>query len=152
MRMEIFQREYKARWADIDANGHMRHSAYNDYGAQLRVEVFSGLGFPTEKLIKMGIGPVLFREEVKFLNEIRLNETFIVKEKLLAIRKDASKWSVFHEIEKEGGIKAAEIVVDGSWMDLTKRKIVVPPVEIQVMLNGFLKAENFKWIPDKIVS
>ncbi|NOR86119.1 MAG: thioesterase, partial [Bacteroidales bacterium] len=39
---------YKATvmWAQIDANQHMRHSAYADYAAQARMGLLDSLGLP----------------------------------------------------------------------------------------------------------
>lgn len=35
-----FYKEFQVIWADMDPNRHMRHTAYNDYAAQLRVSFF----------------------------------------------------------------------------------------------------------------
>ena len=34
--MEPFKQNLQVRWADLDPNGHVRHSVYYDYGAQIR--------------------------------------------------------------------------------------------------------------------
>lgn len=31
-------KEFEVKWADLDPNRHMRHSAYNDYAAHMRVK------------------------------------------------------------------------------------------------------------------
>lgn len=147
--MEEYSKTYQVKWSELDPNGHVRHSAYNDYGAQTRVNAFDDFGFGMDELIKIQIGPVLFREEVKFLREIRMNEFIKVDLQLLATRKDASKWSLIHHIYKSNGEMAAVVTVDGAWLDLKLRKIVVPPHELANAVMQYPKAETFQWIPDK---
>ena len=60
---------FRVRWADLDPNGHMRHTAYNDYCAQARLMYFEDISMPFDKLIKMGVGPILFREDTRFFKE-----------------------------------------------------------------------------------
>lgn len=149
--MASFSKKFQSIWADLDPNGHMRHTAYNDYAAQLRLNFFDQHGFSFAKLIEMSIGPVLFREETKFLREVRMNEEITVDLVLLKARKDASKWSFRQTIYKESGEVSAIIEVDGAWLDLKKRKIIIPPQEIQDMIGKTPKSEEFEWLPDKTV-
>jgi hypothetical protein len=46
-------------WSMIDANGHLRHSAYADLAAQARVNVLAALGLANE-IAGLRIGPILF--------------------------------------------------------------------------------------------
>jgi acyl-CoA thioester hydrolase len=144
-----FYREFQSIWANLDPNGHMRHTAYNDYAAQLRLSFFESEGYTFTRLIDMGIGPVLFREETKFLREIRMSEQLIVDLELVKARKDASKWTIRSSIYKKDEALAAVVEVDGAWLDLRKRRIVVPPNEIIAMLTHAPKSEDFEWLPDK---
>ena len=144
-----FKREFQSIWADLDPNGHMRHTAYNDYAAQLRLNFFEQHGFSFARLIEMGIGPVLFREETKFMREVRMNEKIVVNLEIIKARKDAYKWSFRQTIRKTDGTISAVIEVDGASMDLHKRKIVIPPREIQHMIENAPRSDDFEWLPDK---
>jgi acyl-CoA thioester hydrolase len=150
--MKEFKKQFQSIWANLDPNGHMRHTAYNDYAAQLRLSFFDEMGFPFNKLMEMYIGPVLFREETRFLREIRMGEKIEVGIQLLKARPDGSKWSFVHNIYKIDGTISAIIEVDGAWLDLQKRKIIVPPSEITEMLTKMPRAENFEWLPEKKTS
>ena len=147
--MPEFKRKFQSIWANLDPNGHMRHTAYNDYAAQLRLSYFEAYGFPFSKLMDMGVGPILFREETKFLKEIRMGERLEVNLWLIRCRKDASKWSFLHQIRKEDGSLSALVEVDGAWMDLHKRKVIVPPEGIRDLTVNIPKSEHFEWFPDK---
>ncbi len=144
-----YSKTFQVRWADLDANGHMRHSAYNDYAAHLRVCMFDEYGCSMDKLIKLGIGPVLFREETKFLKEFRMNENFIMDCAILAMRKNGKIWSIQHVAFNEKGEQACIITVDGAWLDLKARKIVPPPDELKYVIDQLPRAEKFEWLPEK---
>jgi acyl-CoA thioester hydrolase len=148
--MQTYRTSFEVKWADMDPNRHMRHSVYNDYAAQTRVAMFSDFDLPIAKISRLGFGPILFREETKFLKEINLLEIITVTCSLTKMRRDGSRWSFLHEIFKEGEdhIKAAEIVVDGAWLHLEHRKLGTLP-EIQEIMNQFPRTSDFEWMPDK---
>ncbi|MEX0662984.1 MAG: thioesterase family protein [Balneolaceae bacterium] len=149
--MQAYSKTYEVRWADMDPNRHMRHSVYNDYAAQTRVGMFSDFDLPITEIGRLGFGPILFREETKFLREINLLDIITVTCALTTMRKDGSRWGFLHEIFKEGkdGIKTAQITVDGAWLNLDSRKLGTPTPELREVMNRFPKTTNFEWIPDK---
>jgi acyl-CoA thioester hydrolase len=61
-------------WAQIDANRHMRHSAYADICAQARSNMLNKMGFSLDKFAEFHIGPILFREELIYFKEVHLDE------------------------------------------------------------------------------
>ena len=141
---------FRVRWADLDPNGHMRHTAYNDYCAQARLMYFEDISMPFNKLIELGVGPILFREDTRFFKEVRMNEEFEVGFTISKLRKDGSKWSFRHNIYTKDGDLSARIDVDGAWLDLEKRRTTIPPVALSNQLLDSVKSEDFEWIPDKV--
>ncbi len=148
--MEEFKREFSVIWADLDPNGHMRHTAYADYAVQLRFEFFGESELNVKTLAEMGIGPVLFREEIKYFREVNMNEKIVATLHLQKVRKDGSKWTFLHNIHKQSGELACQVIAEGAWMDLKKRKIIVPPAKLAEIIQNIPKADDFKWIPDKV--
>jgi acyl-CoA thioester hydrolase len=138
------------RWADLDPNGHMRHTAYNDYCAQTRLMYFEEIGMAFQKLLSMNVGPILFREDTRFFKEIRMNEEFEVGFTITKLRKDGSKWSFRHNIYTNSGDLSAKVDVDGAWLDTIKRRTTVPPVELSSLLVNGVKSDDFEWVPDKV--
>ena len=134
---------FQVIWADIDANRHMRHTAYNDYAAQARVSFFTESGFSIDQFARLQIGPILFREETMFLKEVGLNEIIKIDIALAGMREDGSRWRITHNIYKSNGEKAATITVDGAWMDLVKRKLTAPPAELIEVVKHMKRTENF---------
>src|SRR5688572_115406 len=90
--------EGKVLWSQIDANRHLRHSAYADLAAQARLSVLESMGFDAKLLARQRVGPILFREELIYMREIGLNDSVKVTCSLLKCRKDGSRWSFTQEI------------------------------------------------------
>src|SRR5690606_23647960 len=108
----------------------MRHTAYNDYCAQARVMYLEELGLSMDNLLKMGVGPILFREEIRYFRELRMNREFEVGVCVSKLRKDGSKWSFSHNIYGSEGELSAKVEGDGAWLDLVQRRITVPSEEL----------------------
>lgn len=130
-------------WSQIDANMHLRHSAYSDFAAQARLNVLKSMGFDAKLLASLKIGPILFREELVYLKEISLNDSVKVTCLLSKCRKDGSRWSFTQEIFRSDGTKAAQVNTDGAWIDTEKRKLTGLPPEQLEKFNTIPKSESF---------
>jgi acyl-CoA thioester hydrolase len=137
------------RWADIDANRHLRHSVYYDYGATMRMNVLSEGGLTTKKLEELATGPILFREEAVFKREIMLEDKIVLTVELVRATEDYSRWSLRHQFIKKDEVVAAILNVDGAWIDLNKRKLAIPDAFIQGIFAQFPKSSDFELIPAK---
>ncbi len=124
----------------------MRHTAYNDYAAEVRVRFFQKQGLSINEFAKLNIGPVLFKEETSFLKEIHIGENITVKMELEGISKRIERWRFNHQIFNENGELAAEIKVYGAWIDLVKRKLTTPPQKFVTIFENLSKTRNFKKI------
>lgn len=144
----MFKQTVQIRWADIDANRHLRHSVYYDYGASMRMNVLSSLGLTMKKLEDMGMGPVLFREEAIFKREILFEDEITIDVAITRARQDYSRWSIRHHFSKADGTLAAIINIDGAWIDLNKRKLTAPGEFIAGVFDRFPKSSDFEFIPN----
>lgn len=137
-----FRQAIALRWADLDPNGHVRHSVYYDWGAMVRIAYLEskrvGLGW----MAANGIGPVLFREEAKFLRELRFGDQLTIDLQLAAASPDGRKWKMRHRIVRESEV-AATIEIEGAWLDLRIRKIVVPPPEVVRAFDDVTRTDDF---------
>lgn len=134
------------RWSDIDQNRHLRHSAYYDYGATVRMKYLNGHGLTTEKMETLQIGPILFREEAHFRREIKLEDKITVDVEIYSAKEDYSRWSLRHNFVKEDGTIAAIINMDGAWLDLVKRKLAAPPDFVVEIFKSFERSRDFAFI------
>ena len=78
--------------------------------------------------IRNAIGPVLFREEARFLRELRFGDQLSIDLRLAAATPEGRKWRMRHQILR-GTELAATLELDGAWLDLRARKSAVPPPE-----------------------
>lgn len=135
--------EGKVLWSQIDANMHLRHSAYADFAAQARLEILSKLGFDANLLEELKIGPILFREELIYLREIRPSDTIKVTCELTHCRMDGSRWSFSQQIFRGDDKKAAQINVQGAWVDIVKRKLAALPPEWAIRFLEIPRSKDF---------
>lgn len=122
-----YEKSFTVRWADMDPNVHLRHSAYTDYAAQVRLDFLADQGFSMKQFAELAIGPILFREDTRFFKEVHMSETIRVTAELGGLSDDGSRWRIIHTIFKADGREAAVVAVDGAWLDLRLRKLTVPP-------------------------
>ncbi|MEJ0029794.1 MAG: acyl-CoA thioesterase [Bacteroidota bacterium] len=147
--MQLYKEPLSIRWADIDANRHLRHSVYYDFAAAMRMNYLNGRGLTTEKLVEFQVGPILFREEAVFKREVKLEDKVEIDLQILRALPDYSRWSLKHNFIKPDGTICTIITVDGAWMDLVKRKLTVPNEFIQSLFADIPKAVDFEWLTPK---
>ena len=145
-----FKITFNTKWSDFDPNRHMRHTAYNDYAAEVRVRYFQKQGLSINEFAKFNIGPILFKEETSFLKEIHIGENITVNMELEGVSRGIERWRFKHQIFNEQGKLAAEIKVYGAWIDLIKRKLTAPPSKFESIFESLPKSNNFKEILLKI--
>lgn len=141
--MNNFEVKIDVRWSDVDANRHVRHSAYYDYGAHARIRFFQEIGFDSQKMQELSIGPILFKEECSFIKELRGEEAIIVNLLKGNMTEDVSRWELHHEIYNQDNLKCAHITIKGAWMDLTKRKLTIPPQDIVKHFHALPVGESY---------
>lgn len=136
----------QVRWADLDPNFHIRHSVYYDWGAMCRFEYLNAQGLTTALLQRLSFGPILFREECVFRKEVKYGDIITINLKLMKGKRDFSRWTIGHQIKKEGETICAMLNVDGAWLNVTERKLQVPPDEAKHIFELMPRDANFQWI------
>lgn len=124
--MTSFKSKINIRWADIDANYHLRHSVYYDFAAQQRMVVLNEVGLSLQQMKANNFGPILFKESCEFRREILLDDVVWLSLKLSQISEDGVKWSFQQIFLNDQNEVLATIQVDGAWMDTQKRKLLRP--------------------------
>lgn len=143
--------EGRVLWSQIDANMHLRHSAYADFAAQARLQILESLGFNANLLEELKIGPILFREELIYMREVRPSDTVKVTCEMTHCRRDGSRWSFSQGLYRGDGVQAAQINVQGAWVDMVKRKLAALPPEWAKTFLEIPKSEDFvlEEVPEK---
>jgi acyl-CoA thioester hydrolase len=135
--------ECEVRWADIDANGHARHTAYLDWATHARVNAFAAQGLTTSQFRTLGTGPVIFREEVDYLREVDSGDRITVTMEWLGATPDWKHWRIRHALTRRDCVPCATVVVAGAWLDLTTRRVTVPPQVIVAACEQVPRATEF---------
>jgi len=144
--MNDFSRIVQIRWSDLDPNFHLRHSVYYDWGAFCRIEFLNEYGLTADIMQKLQFGPILFKEECVFRREIKLADEVKMNLQLIRAKKDFSRWSIQHQITKNGNTLCAVLTVDGAWMNVVQRKLTSPPEQVHEVFSKMPQAEGFEWI------
>lgn len=144
-----FIKEIEVRWSDLDANGHVTHTAYATFATHTRVSWMGQIGFSIEKLLALGLHGVLLKEQVEYYREVFLGEKVTVKIHYAGTSLDHARWKFIHEIYKSNGKLAAVDTVYGAWLDGTSRKMATPPQGFLDALDTVEKTSDFEIIGHK---
>lgn len=118
---------FEVRWADCDANKHMRHSAYADMAAHSRVKYLLSLGLTDAWMKEHQIGPVLFKESTDYFREVHLGDLLTVHVEAGEPTGSDKSVNLVCNIYKNDDELAARVTVLSAWIDLVKRKVVPVP-------------------------
>jgi acyl-CoA thioester hydrolase len=139
-----FTTELSIRWSDMDANFHLRHSVYYDFGSQHRIQILNHFGLSLKTMQEQNFGPVIFREECVFKREIKLNDKINIASKLSRFKEDGSRWTITHDFLNESDKICAILTVEGAWLDIKERKLKIPVPDIVLeVFNNFPRTDHF---------
>jgi acyl-CoA thioester hydrolase len=125
------EQRFVVRWSECDANGHLRNTAYSEYCIDTRTSFLAERGFPHEWFKARSIGPVILREEIDYLREVRLGEEVVVDLLALGLSSDGARFRLSHGLRRPGGEPVAQLVLLGGWLDLERRRLTLPPEELK---------------------
>jgi len=146
--MKQHSKTYDIRWADLDPYQHVRHTAYYDYCTQVRFGYFAENGFDQKAVERLGVGPVLLREEGRFLREVPEGDQIRIELSLLGLSPDGRRFSVRHDVYRRDGVKAAVVDIDGGWLDVKRRRFGEPVPEMVELLAALEHAADYSPLPD----
>ncbi len=131
----------------MDFNGHMANWAYLNLAADVRMAFFAEHGFPPREFRRLGLGPVMRKDELEYFREVGLHETVTAAYAALAMSPDGSRFVVENEIWSAAGERAATFTSTGGWLDLRERKLVAPPTALLAVFQQVPRAPGFVELP-----
>lgn len=146
--MEAYSMPYEVRWTDIDANRHVRYSAYIDATAELRYRFFAQHNLPPEAFDNLGMGPVYTSLTANFFREVRLGETLTITYLLTGLSPLGFRWKVQHDFLKANGKKAVTVFLEGTILNLTTREPSAPTPEIMAVFQQIPRSAGFEILSD----
>ncbi len=144
---EVFSVSFKARWGDMDFNGHMANIAYLNTSGDVRMLYFEKMGFSMRNFEQMRIGPVIMKDEIEYYREIRLLDEFRVYYQLAGFSEDGARFRVSNTFFRSDGKKAATVTSTGGWLDLAHRTLIAPPRELCAAMQGLEKTDDYAMLP-----
>ena len=95
----------------------------------------------------MGLAAVLLREQSSYQREVYLHEKIEITVELIKSTKDFSRYSIIQNIYKENQKLAAKVIIDGTWIDIKSRKIILPFEEvIENVISKIPVHKEFEWV------
>jgi acyl-CoA thioester hydrolase len=138
-----FSKTLYVGWGDLDANGHMRNTAYLDKAADVRMYYFAEHGFPSREFARIAIGPVVRKDEIEYFRELRLLDAVTVTLQVDALSPDGARFVLRNEFWREERL-VARVRTAGGWLDLRARKLVAPPPGLHRLLEAGPRTDAFR--------
>jgi len=88
---------------------------------------------------------VLFREECRFLREVRIEDPIDVELRITGLSADFRKFAFQHRFLRDAD-PCAVVRVEGAWFNTVTRKVFVPPQLLIDALEKAPRAEDFVWL------
>jgi acyl-CoA thioester hydrolase len=130
------------RWADIDLNQHMRHSAFSDWAAYARTEWLNANGLPMLKLVELRMTPIMFEDRTRYLKEILLGERIHIELQLAGADRDGSRWCLRH-IFRQGATVCAVYEAKGAWFSIATHRIVPAPPGLLAAYSSLARTDDY---------
>jgi acyl-CoA thioester hydrolase len=146
----MYKKILQAGWGDMDFNGHMGNRAYLDKAADVRVMFFAEHGFPASEFARLRIGPVIQKDELEYFREVNLLEEITVTYEGAGLSEDGSRFIVRNEFFRADGKLIARVTSTGGWLDLSARKLIIPPVEMLNAMKELSSTSDFQQLPSSI--
>jgi acyl-CoA thioester hydrolase len=140
----MYEKTMEVRWADLDPNRHLRHSAYPDYATHIRFSYLVDHGYHPSRFAELNYGPVILKETTTFLKEVGPGERITMDFRMSGMARDCSRFRMNHRAHRSDGVLAAVVEVEGAWMDLATRKLRPPEPALAELLGALPRTDDFE--------
>ena len=140
----MYTKEFEIRWSDVDANRHLRNSAYIDFMSHTRMSFFLEKGFGQMQLAKLNLGPIALYEHIYYFKEAFPGRPIRVSLQLTGLSEGGMFFEFLHNFYDLNGRNVARCEMMGAWIDLKERKLTNLPSDLFHFMEGSDKTEDFK--------
>ena len=140
----MYTKQFEIRWSDVDANRHLRNSAYIDYMSHTRMAFLMEKGLDPKHLIEYNLGPVAFYEHMYYFREAFPGKPVTVSLQLKGLSEDGMYFKFLHNFYDEKGKNLARCEMMGAWIDLNSRKLTGLPTQIYKKFDDSNKTDDFE--------
>jgi thioesterase-3 len=124
MNFEIFHYRLMIKEHHLDSFGHVNNATYLEILEEARWDFITERGFGLTRIHEMGIGPVILEWNIKFLKELRLRQSIIIKSQTQSYRKKIGVMRQDIFTEQQEHCCTAQMTF--GLFDLQKRKLITP--------------------------
>ena len=146
----IYEKTFHVGWAHIDFNGHLGNTSYMDLAVDVRMFYFAENGFPIEEFQRQRFGPVILKDEIEYFREFHLLDQIRITFMGAGMSEDASRFKIRNEFFREDGKLAARLTTTGGWLDLDKRKLIVPPDALADAMRSLARTDDFEGLTSSV--
>ena len=147
MQTMTFAAEFSPQWSDVDQNGHMRTTAYLASAEDMRMRYFAQQGFAMSTFARLGIGPVIQHNDLRYHAELRLLDTATLSLELAGLSEDGARFTLRNTYTRADGRTAATVTSTGGWLDLARRRLARPPHELNDVLQALDRTADYAELP-----
>ena len=146
----MYSKSMIACWGDMDANAHMRNSAFLDKASDVRMLFFAEHGFPVSEFARLRLGPVVTKDDLEYRREVTLLQTLTVTLEIAGMAPDGSRFVIRNNLLREDGKLCARVTSVVGWLDLVARKLVAPPDALLAAVRSADKISDFVELPSAL--
>ena len=129
----MYQEIIKVRGYEIDSNGHVNQATYLLYAESVRWNHFAKMGITLTEMQKRGIGPVILSQNISYYKELLLGDEI----RITSVPKGfEGKRGTIHQEFFKGEVKAAELTMTYTFINLKERRSCPPPPEVLELLKN----------------
>jgi acyl-CoA thioester hydrolase len=138
-----FEHSFTAGWAHMDANGHMRNTAFIDLAVDVRLLYLASAGFGLAEMTRHAVGPVVRRDDIEFYREFRLLDSIRITLTSAGMSEDGSRFMMRNDFHRADGTLGARLTTTGGWLDLRQRALTAPPPALLAALRALDRTDDF---------
>jgi len=142
-------KKFSFRWSDVDANMHIKNTAYNDLFIQYRLSLLADMGYGMSEFRKLGIGPMIIHEHLYYIQEVRADGEVYIDLFLKGNSEDGKYMQFAQHLYNDKGELSCFLDLTFVWLDVRARKLAVPPDPMLEKLWKLEKTDDYKIIDSK---
>lgn len=139
-----FEIESVVRWFDIDANRHMKSTAYMEQAIECRFRYYEAFGFPPAEFDRQNVGPVVVEDVILYAKELHLGDRLRVQFLCGGVNAKGTRYLLVNRILDGAGEMAYELRSMIVWLDLAGRKARTPPDKLAAAVGALARTESYK--------
>ena len=141
---QIFEHQTDVGWFDLDANRHMKNTAYMEKAVDCRLRFFNANDFPFEELARLKVAFVVVSDATTYARELFLGDKIRVQILCGGENAKGTRFEIVNRIIAADGAMVYEIRSMLVWLDTDTRKSCKPPPQLAALIAKLARTENYR--------